>query len=71
MEHQKDDAYFMGLALELARRAAALGEVPVGAVVVKDGEVVGEGYNLREGAKNALAHAGGWVAGGCGNVISM
>lgn len=57
MEHQKDDAYFMGLALELARRAAALGEVPVGAVVVKDGEVVGEGYNLREGAKNALAHA--------------
>lgn len=57
MDQQQKDEYFMGLALALARRAAALGEVPVGAVVVRDGEVVGEGYNLREGAKSALAHA--------------
>ena len=39
--NERDDAYFMGLALEQARRAAALGEVPVGAVVVRDGQVVG------------------------------
>lgn len=57
MDQQQKDAYFMGLALTLARRAASLGEVPVGAVVVRDGEVVGEGYNLRESGKSALAHA--------------
>ena len=57
MDQQQKDAYFMGLALTLARRAAVLGEVPVGAVVVRDSEVVGEGYNLRESGKSALAHA--------------
>lgn len=55
--NKKDDFYFMGLALELAKQAAALGEVPVGAVVVREGEVVGRGYNRRETGKNALAHA--------------
>ena len=54
---KKDDLYFMGLALDLAKQAAALGEVPVGAVVVRGGEVVGRGYNRRESGKNALAHA--------------
>lgn len=44
-------------AIELARKAAELDEVPVGAVVVKDGEIVGEGFNRRETGKNALAHA--------------
>ena len=50
---------YMERALELARAAFAAGEVPVGAVVVKKatGEIVGEGRNMREGAKNALAHA--------------
>lgn len=50
---------FMLRALELAEIAGSLGEVPVGAVVVskRTGEIVGEGYNLRERAKNALAHA--------------
>ena len=50
---------FMERALELARLAGDEGEVPVGAVVVKKttGEIVGEGRNRREGAKNALAHA--------------
>lgn len=47
----------MGRALELAAIAAEMGEVPVGAVVVKDGEIVAEGYNRRESDKNALAHA--------------
>ena len=38
---------FMGLALEQAARAKALGEVPVGCVIVKDGAVIGAGYNRR------------------------
>lgn len=44
-------------AIELAKMAAELDEVPVGAVVVKNGEIVGEGFNRRETGKNALAHA--------------
>lgn len=51
------DKDFMQAALSLARQAAAEGEVPVGAVVVRDGEIVGTGRNRREGDKNALAHA--------------
>lgn len=48
---------FMIRAIELAKRSALEGEVPVGAVVVKDGEIVGEGRNRRERGKNALYHA--------------
>ncbi len=48
---------FMREALRLAAEAAAEGEVPVGAVVVKDGEIVGTGRNRREIARNALSHA--------------
>lgn len=48
---------FMQEALKLAREAAAEGEVPVGAVVVKDGVIVGRGRNRREKEKNALCHA--------------
>ena len=48
---------FMLRALELAREAAAAGEVPVGAVVVGQGRVLGEGRNRREAGKNALCHA--------------
>lgn len=47
----------MKAALELAAQAAAEGEVPVGAVVVCDGEIVGSGRNRRECGKNALYHA--------------
>ena len=43
--------------LELATEAAALGEIPVGALVVKDGVIVGEGYNRRETDADATAHA--------------
>lgn len=50
-------ADFMNNALELAKKAAALGEVPIGAVVVKNGEIIGEGYNLRETNGSILAHA--------------
>ena len=39
---------FMARALELAQLAAEMGEVPVGAVVVKNNKIIGEGYNRRE-----------------------
>lgn len=51
------DSRFMSRAIELAKKAAQMGEVPVGAVVVKDGIIIGEGYNMREQKKNALSHA--------------
>ncbi len=47
----------MQRAVRLAERAAAEGEVPVGAVVVVDGAVAGEGWNRREQAQDPLAHA--------------
>ncbi len=48
---------FMNRALELARQAFNEDEVPIGAVVVRNGEIVGEGYNKRDTQKNALLHA--------------
>ena len=71
------------MALALAEQAAAEGEVPVGAVVVKDGAVVGRGRNRRELDKNALAHAeieaideacrtlGGWRLSGCDLYVTL
>ena len=47
----------MQIALENARRALKAGDVPVGAVIVKDGEIIAEAYNEREADNNALAHA--------------
>lgn len=47
----------MGAALELARAAARRGEVPVGAVVVLDGRVIGEGFNQPIGTNDPTAHA--------------
>ena len=52
-----EDLQFMDAALELAREAAAEGEVPVGCVIVCNGQIVGRGRNRRETGKNALAHA--------------
>ena len=48
---------FMLEALAEARLALEAGEVPVGAVVVLDGEVIGRGHNLREAAQDPTAHA--------------
>ncbi len=48
---------FMLRALALAREAAQAGEVPVGAVLVREGQILGEGRNRREAGRNALAHA--------------
>ena len=52
-----DDRYYMEQALELAKEAAAEGEVPVGCVIVRKGEIVGRGRNRRETHKTALGHA--------------
>ena len=51
------DQFFMEQALKLAQQAAAEGEVPVGCVIVCDGQIVGMGRNRRETAKTALGHA--------------
>ena len=51
------DELFMQQALELARTAAAEGEVPVGCAIVQDGTVIGRGHNRRETGRSALAHA--------------
>ncbi len=51
-----NDLTYMNMALELAREAAAEGEVPVGCVIVRHGEVVGRGRNRREQEKSALSH---------------
>lgn len=74
---------YMREALALAKEAAAEGEVPVGAVVVRDGVIVGRGRNRREIGKNALAHAeveaidnacrtlGGWRLFGCELYVTL
>lgn len=51
------DARYMQLALDQAQHAWDLGEVPVGAVVVKDGEVIAVGYNQPIGRHDPTAHA--------------
>ena len=52
-----EDSVYMRQALELAKEAAAEGEVPVGCVIVRADQVVGRGRNRREKDKTALAHA--------------
>ena len=51
------DEKFMIEAMELARKAFDESEVPVGAVIVKNGEIIGKGYNKCEAEKNPLLHA--------------
>lgn len=51
------DERYMRLALDQARLAAVLGEVPAGAVMVRDSEVIGTGYNLTRRLQDATAHA--------------
>ena len=52
-----NDQYYMREALSLARSAECLGEVPVGAVVVYDGHIIGRGFNSPIGASDPTAHA--------------
>lgn len=52
-----ENTEFMALAIQAAKESAAEGEVPVGAVIVRNGEVVAVGRNRRETVKDALSHA--------------
>ncbi|MBM7650500.1 tRNA(adenine34) deaminase [Bacillus ectoiniformans] len=54
---KKNDEYYMNLALEEAIKAKEIGEVPIGAVIVLNGEVIASAYNLRETTQNAVTHA--------------
>lgn len=77
------DIEFMRAALDEAKKAYALGEVPVGAVVVYNGNIVATGYNKREKNKMATAHAelmaiedacralGGWRLSGCTLYVTL
>jgi tRNA(adenine34) deaminase len=53
----KDDVYYMNLALEEAKKARELQEVPIGAVIVWNEEVIAKGHNLRETDQSSVAHA--------------
>ncbi|MGO4111516.1 tRNA adenosine(34) deaminase TadA [Paenibacillus sp. YAF4_2] len=57
MIREQEDQAWMQLAIEEANKAEQIGEVPIGAILVKDGEVVGKGYNLREINHDPTAHA--------------
>jgi tRNA(adenine34) deaminase len=54
---QPSPEYFMSIALEEARRAAKFGEVPIGAVVVYDGNIIARAHNWRESWRDPTAHA--------------
>ena len=57
MDIIKDDEYFMREAIALAREAEAIDEVPVGALIVRDGEIIARAYNTRQTSKCATHHA--------------
>ena len=77
------DGKFMRCAIKEAEKALALGEIPVGAVVVRGGEVIGAGHNFRENGKNPLLHAeitaigraaaavGDWRLNGCELYVTL
>ena len=83
MQDYYNDIPFMQLALEQAELAGRAGDVPVGAVIVKNGKVIATGYNRREATGNALAHAeceaieqacrvfGGWRLEGCTLYVTL
>jgi len=74
---------YMRRAFELAREAAKTGDVPVGCVIVRDGEIIGEGRNRREETGDATAHAeleairmacartGSWRLHGCALYVTL
>ncbi|MBU5486516.1 nucleoside deaminase [Clostridium sp. MSJ-11] len=75
--------FFMHYALEEARKAKKLGEVPVGAVIVKDDVIIGKGHNMIETLKDSTAHAemiaiknasnflGNWRLNGCEMYVTL
>lgn len=80
---KKEDARFMKEALRQAKKAEALDEVPIGCVIVKDGEIISRGYNRRNTDANTLSHAelnairkaskklGDWRLEGCAIYITL
>jgi tRNA(adenine34) deaminase len=78
-----DDRLWMQEALAEARRAGEIGEVPIGAVILLQGEIIGRGHNRREIDRDPLAHAeilairqaagriGGWRLSGCTMYVTL
>lgn len=83
MDKESMHIQFMKEAIKQAKKAAAIGEVPIGAVIVRNGQIISRGYNRRETKKNALLHAeitaidrackklGGWRLPGCEIYITL
>jgi len=57
MTQAQDDEHWMQAAIAEASRAQAAGEVPVGAVIVREGRIIGRGHNARESTQDPTAHA--------------
>jgi len=57
VSNREKDEWFMKEALKEARKAALKGEVPIGAVIVKENKIIARGHNLRETTADPLAHA--------------
>ncbi len=53
----EEDRYYMNAAIEEAKKAESIMEVPIGAVIVQDGEIIAKGHNLRETEQRSIAHA--------------
>lgn len=54
---QEEKEFYMREAMVEAKKAEAINEVPIGAVIVRDGEIIGRGYNQRETTNRAITHA--------------
>ena len=57
MYTQEEKEFYMREAMIEAKKAEAINEVPIGAVIVRDGEIIGRGYNQRETTNRAITHA--------------
>ena len=80
---EHDQEYYMKEAIRQAKKAAAIGEVPIGCVIVYEGAIIARGYNRRKTDKNTLAHAelqairraskklGDWRLEGCTMYITL
>ncbi len=83
IEQREKQEYFMRKAIELLPLAEELGEVPVAAIIVKDGEIIASGYNRRGADSDPTAHAeimalraagkklGVWNLSGCDMVVTL
>lgn len=83
MQEKNNTEFFMSEALKQAKKAYAIGETPIGAVIVQDGKIIARGYNKRETKKNSLMHAeiiainraakklGGWRLPRCSMYVTL